>query len=188
MHPSTLIRLDKLPVTANGKADRKQLEQCALELQTSFFNSTPPTVTRTGLENIVTRCWSEVLSIPVSVIPLDRDFYECGGDSISIIRLAVAMRAAGLHVKASSLRKTTTVAGQARLARECAIDDIQSEDQQAYQPFCLVPGVSVDAVAELLIGYDKGAIEDIYPTTSTISGLVSLATTSPTVRIHHQMW
>lgn len=182
MRPSTFVRLDKLPVTPTGKADRRQLRQRAAEIQLAVpvvqESSTGP---RSTTEELVTQCWSTILSIPLDVVPSTREFYECGGDSVSIIRLAAALREKGLQLKTSDLRAATTVAAQAALALE-RNTDVKVVDAPVYNPFSLISGttLSLENIAEL-VGCTADDIEDCYPCSSTVSGLVSLAASNPQV-------
>ena len=182
MRPSTFVHLDKLPVTPNGKADRRQLRQKASELKIvcpiAQDASREP---RTDTEDLVAQCWSGILAIPADAVPLHREFYECGGDSVSIIRLAAALRSKGLQMKTSDLRAATTVAAQAALALERR-DHVVDGVAESYRPFSLVSsmGVSLESVAAL-VDCSSDMIEDVYPCSSTVSGLVSLAATNPQV-------
>lgn len=182
MRPSAFVHLDKLPVTPTGKADRRQLRQRAAELQLAVpvvqQNSAGP---RSAMEELVAQCWSTILSIPLDIVPSTREFYECGGDSVSIIRLAAALREKGLQLKTSDLRAATTVATQAALALG-RNTEIRVVDAPAYEPFSLVSGttLSLENIAEL-VGRTADDIEDCYPCSSTVSGLVSLAASNPQV-------
>ncbi|KAH9915161.1 acetyl-CoA synthetase-like protein [Epithele typhae] len=169
MHPSALVHLGKLPATVNGKADRRLLGQWALDL---------PLVTENvaTTEATVAECWAKILKIPVASVPIDRPFYQCGGDSISIIHLAAALRVKGFDVKTSDLRKATTVKAQSRLT----MSSTHAPLEQSYLPLSLMSTakVTLDDVAELT-GWEKDSIEDVYPCTPSVAGLVSLATTNP---------
>ncbi len=182
MRPSTFVHLDKFPVTPTGKSDRRQLRQRAAELQFAVLvvqeHSTGP---RSATEELVAQCWSTILSIPPDVVPSTREFYECGGDSVSIIRLAAALREKGLQLNTSDLRAATTVTAQAALALERNAD-VRAVDAPVYKPFSLVSGtkLSLENIAEL-VGRTANDIEDYYPCSSTVSGLISLAASNPQV-------
>jgi len=80
MLPANIGVLERLPLTGNGKLDRKAL--LALEAQgvaaprATVSGETP----RNGLERLLATLWSEVLGITVTHI--DDNFFELGGDSI----------------------------------------------------------------------------------------------------------
>ncbi|WP_111977559.1 non-ribosomal peptide synthetase [Algibacillus agarilyticus] len=82
MIPATILLLDQLPLTNNGKLDRKQLERLLDKTRNEQANHnklllTPP---ETDLEKTLAALWCDVLSIPQ--INLDDNFFELGGDSI----------------------------------------------------------------------------------------------------------
>ena len=184
MQPSMFVHLETLPVTANGKADRKLLGQQALAIGPNITSPSSPE-SRSEVEESIAQCWSHALGLPLEAVPSDADFYQCGGDSISIIRLAAAMRSSGLRVKTSDLRLATTVAAQAKLVLSHGAESTPEQDDKPYEAFSLLPvaSVSTDVVAAL-VGYPKDAIEDAYPCTSTVSGLVSLAASNPQVSVN----
>ncbi|KAI0667793.1 hypothetical protein C8Q78DRAFT_1082073 [Trametes maxima] len=93
MRPSTFVHLDKLPVTVNGKAYRRQLRQQTAELKPVLaLADDAPKELRSDTEDLVAQCWSVILGIPADAVPLTQEFYECGGDSVSIIRLVATLR------------------------------------------------------------------------------------------------
>ncbi|MDW9383071.1 amino acid adenylation domain-containing protein, partial [Chryseobacterium sp. JV558] len=84
MIPGYYSQLDELPLTSNGKVDRKALALIShLELDTGTEYKAPVTTA----EKILVEIWSEVLSIPQEKIGVNDNFFDLGGDSIKIIRL-----------------------------------------------------------------------------------------------------
>lgn len=81
MIPSYFIQLEKIPLTSNGKIDRKSLPEpeIKMELETTYV---PP---RNKVEEILANIWQEVLNIPR--IGVGDNFFDLGGDSLTIIRL-----------------------------------------------------------------------------------------------------
>jgi amino acid adenylation domain-containing protein len=78
MLPSALVALDRLPLTANGKVDRRALpapDSTRADLGGSYA------APATDLERFLSRLWQEVLSLP-RVGVLD-NFFELGGSSIT---------------------------------------------------------------------------------------------------------
>ncbi|HEX4963095.1 MAG TPA: non-ribosomal peptide synthase/polyketide synthase, partial [Thermoanaerobaculia bacterium] len=77
MLPSAVVLLEALPLTANGKVDRRALPAPdAVRLEDAVF-----TVPRTPLEAFVADLWQEVLK--VERVGVHDDFFELGGNSIS---------------------------------------------------------------------------------------------------------
>jgi amino acid adenylation domain-containing protein len=77
MIPTTFISLEELPLTSNGKLDRRALpapEQCRPNLEQAYV---PP---RTELERRLARMWCEILKL--EQVGIHDRFFELGGDSI----------------------------------------------------------------------------------------------------------
>ena len=85
MVPSALVTLDKMPLTANGKINRKALPLPECERSTQDY--VPP---RTPFERTLAEIWSEVLG--VEAIGVHDDFFEQGGHSLIATRLVSQMR------------------------------------------------------------------------------------------------
>ncbi len=79
MIPSVFVPLAALPLTANGKVDRKALPQPALKVDQSE-------IAASGTEHRVAELWSEALQRPVG---LDDDFFALGGHSLLAVRLVM---------------------------------------------------------------------------------------------------
>jgi acyl carrier protein len=86
MIPAAMIPLDRLPLNANGKVDRKALP--APEFTTSERFEPPEGDTEIQLAAI----WQEVLA--TSDISLGDDFFLLGGHSLHLVRIQVRIRAA----------------------------------------------------------------------------------------------
>ncbi|MGW5053661.1 non-ribosomal peptide synthase/polyketide synthase [Actinokineospora sp. NPDC004072] len=99
--PSAFVWLPALPITANGKVDRRALP--APELPT-----TTRTAPRTPEEAALAAVWRDVLG--VAEVGVADNFFELGGDSILSIQLASRARAAGLPVTSKDLFQHQTIA------------------------------------------------------------------------------
>jgi tyrocidine synthetase-3 len=110
MIPSFFIPLDSLPVTANGKIDRKRLPE--QDLVWDSEHSKP----NTSLELKLQRIWSGVLSIESDGIGLDSDFFALGGHSLKATVLAARINKE-LHVelKLVDIFQYPTIRSQASL-------------------------------------------------------------------------
>ncbi|MDX8400022.1 MAG: amino acid adenylation domain-containing protein, partial [Gallionellaceae bacterium] len=81
MVPAVVLVLERLPLTTNGKLDRKSLAKLfALQSVDGLKSSQSASPPQTPLELLLAELWSEVLG--VSQINLDDNFFELGGDSI----------------------------------------------------------------------------------------------------------
>jgi acyl carrier protein len=87
MVPSTFVVLDKLPLTANGKVDRKALsQQHSLRTQPKQARVEP----QTDLERKVVALWQEVLG--TQHIGLNDNFFDLGANSLHIVQMHNKLR------------------------------------------------------------------------------------------------
>ncbi|MEV0693894.1 amino acid adenylation domain-containing protein [Streptomyces sp. NPDC050388] len=87
MLPSAYMTLDALPLTANGKLNRRALPA-------PEFTATTGRAPRTPREEVLTRLFTEVLAL--DHVTIDDDFFTLGGDSIRSLTLVARAREAGL--------------------------------------------------------------------------------------------
>ena len=109
MIPTTFVFLEALPLTANGKLDRRALplpDWSRLAVETAFV------APRTPLEHELSHLWTEVLGL--QRVGIHETFLELGGDSLLATRLIGRVRTA-LHVDAplGTLLQASTVAEMA---------------------------------------------------------------------------
>ncbi len=107
--PSTVTVLDELPLTTNGKLDRRALAGLSPASHLSARPRTPP---RTAAERAVAAIWAEVLERrPESV---HDDFFELGGQSFAALRVSSLLaRRFGRRVPLGTLLERRTVASLA---------------------------------------------------------------------------
>jgi len=84
MVPSQIIVMDKFPISANGKVDKKQLPlpQAAVFKQVASASANED---MSSEESAVLDVWKKIFDNPS--ITLDDDFYSLGGDSIILMKL-----------------------------------------------------------------------------------------------------
>ncbi|MFD8781613.1 amino acid adenylation domain-containing protein [Kitasatospora sp. NPDC059599] len=111
MVPGRLLRLDRLPLSANGKIDKKALTAAARE-QGRPAAGGGVALPETDTERRVARLWAELLDVPLDRIGRGSRFVELGGTSLAAIRLAIALDRA---VTVGELKATPTVAEVAGL-------------------------------------------------------------------------
>jgi amino acid adenylation domain-containing protein len=86
MVPSALVVLDKLPLTANGKVDRKALPAPEGRPEGMEEYVAP----RTPTEEVLAGIWAEVLR--VERVGIHEDFFELGGHSLLATRVITRVR------------------------------------------------------------------------------------------------
>jgi amino acid adenylation domain-containing protein len=81
MIPSFFVQLDKIPLTPNGKIDRKALPEPEIKKSEEY------TAPSGEMEETLARIWAEVLGIEKDVLGIDANFFEWGGHSLKAARL-----------------------------------------------------------------------------------------------------
>ncbi len=105
MVPQLFRFLDRLPVTRTGKTDLEALSH--LDLAAVAAISLRTTVT-TPRQQQLAEIWREVLERPV--IGIDDDFFDLGGDSLAVLRIAALAEARGLPLSPAQVIRDRTIA------------------------------------------------------------------------------
>ncbi|WP_455825986.1 amino acid adenylation domain-containing protein [Pseudomonas graminis] len=172
MLPVAYVKLDVLPLTANGKLDRKALPAPTQAAFVTRLFEAP----REGVESTLAQIWAELLQ--VQQVGRHDHFFELGGHSLLAVQLVQRMRQAGLHADVQVLF------GQPTLAALAAV----SQGSEAPVPANRVPldctHITADllALAELdqasveriVAGIPGGAanVQEIYPLAPLQEGLL----------------
>ncbi|NSX02819.1 non-ribosomal peptide synthetase [Cupriavidus gilardii] len=107
MVPAHIMVLDRLPVTANGKLDRRALPEPQWEPKGYV-------APRNDIETLLAQVWQEVLS--VEQVGITDNFFELGGDSILSIQAVSRARRVGLRFTPKDLFLHQTVQALAQVA------------------------------------------------------------------------
>lgn len=116
MIPSAFILLDKLPLNANGKLDRRSLpppEWTRPDAERSFH------APRNHIEETLANIWARVLG--VEKISVHDNFFELGGDSILSLQIVARANQAGLRLKPHQMLQHQTIAELARVAESGSV-------------------------------------------------------------------
>ncbi|WP_413205729.1 amino acid adenylation domain-containing protein [Rhodospirillum sp. A1_3_36] len=136
MLPARLSVLDRLPVTANGKVDRKTLARLASQSPSEGPREGIPDKPADSLETALLALWREVLDSPG--LGLDQDFFAAGGDSLLIAQLIARVRTCLPQARDQSFDRLLrwamshpTARGMAGCLREAGTDPVRSEARPA---------------------------------------------------------
>lgn len=102
MVPAHFIRLDKLPLMANGKINRAALPQPQQDTPSAEYVSPGD-----DIEKQLATAWQEVFGI--DKVGVTENFFEIGGDSIKAIQVAARLHKAGLKLDIGELFLTPTI-------------------------------------------------------------------------------
>lgn len=118
MIPSAIFAIEKMPLTPNGKIDRKTLAQLKDEPMRTG-SARQGTAPRTSTELVLKQIWAQILGVPE--LSVEDNFFELGGHSILAMDLAAAIgNAFHVDVSLQDLFLAPTVAGQAKLISEAS--------------------------------------------------------------------
>lgn len=109
--PSRFVRLDTLPLTANGKIDRAALAVAGGSVLPAGTASRLP---RTAAETTIAAVWGEVLGCGVPGV--DQDYFALGGDSIKALQIVSRLHRSGIKVSLTQVLTERTVAALAAVA------------------------------------------------------------------------
>ncbi|MRT24909.1 amino acid adenylation domain-containing protein [Enterobacteriaceae bacterium RIT697] len=90
MIPAQIQSVPALPLTANGKLDRKTVADCWVEAVESHAAQATSQPVGDALEQLLSQYWAEALGI--KHIGLDQDVYNLGADSLIMARMAGKLR------------------------------------------------------------------------------------------------
>jgi acyl carrier protein len=81
MIPVHLTKIEKIPLTKNGKINKRALPGPKLISNQTYFNP------KNEIEEKLVEIWSDILVIKKSQIGLNDTFFDLGGNSLDIIKL-----------------------------------------------------------------------------------------------------
>ncbi|HYH29098.1 MAG TPA: phosphopantetheine-binding protein, partial [Pseudonocardia sp.] len=91
MVPAAFHRRDALPLTANGKIDKKVLTALAAEVAAVEDGHQPPS---TPTEQRLAAAYAAVLGLPVDRVGRRDHFFDRGGTSLTAVKLVIALKRA----------------------------------------------------------------------------------------------
>ncbi|MEY2930984.1 MAG: hypothetical protein RL033_1733, partial [Pseudomonadota bacterium] len=173
MVPARVLVLDRLPITANGKLDRKALP--APELVRDSYEAP-----EAGAESVLAEILRAVLG--VECVGRDDNFFELGGDSIVSLRVANQARHAGLQLSPKDIFEQQTVRALARAVASSGAQDgastttarASAATQRLHDPLARLSAAQLGALP-----VPVAALEDLYPLSPVQRGMLFHALLDP---------
>jgi amino acid adenylation domain-containing protein/non-ribosomal peptide synthase protein (TIGR01720 family) len=122
MIPDFFVTLDKMPLTSNGKVDRKALPEPWGNETDPVARYAPPT---NEMEEILVDIWQGVLG--KEKIGIDDNFFTSGGDSVKSIQILSRLKKVGYKVEMTEIFRYPTIAQLAPLLKKAEREADQSE-------------------------------------------------------------
>ncbi len=130
MMPQYFVQLDKIPLTANGKLDRRKLPAPEAGSGKAYV---PP---GDAVEKKFTQIWSEVLGVDKNRIGIDDNFFELGGNSLkATIMVTKIHREFSARIALSDIFKAPTireVAGVVARSSETRFTDLENVEKREF--------------------------------------------------------
>jgi len=171
MIPSAFVVLDRLPLTENGKLDRRALPRPGTARPSLDESYVAP---RTVVEELLATIWADVLDL--DRVGVEDNFFALGGDSIRSVRVLAQAKGRGLELSIQQLFRYQTIA---ELAREINVTEISALSDTKTEPF--------DLISESDRSKLPSGVVDAYPVTMLQGGMLYHIALSPDTAVYHNV-
>jgi amino acid adenylation domain-containing protein len=172
MVPAAFVLLEALPLTINGKVDRRSLPEPDTARPDLAFDFVAP---RTAEEKALAEIWEKILG--VEKVGIRDNFFALGGDSIRSIQVQSLAQKQGLRFSLQQLFQSPTIEAIVRELKATEFKDLQPSKSQAFS---------------LILPADKQQIpdnvEDAYPLTALQMGMIFHSEYSQESAIYHDIF
>jgi len=140
MVPSYFVMVDEIPLTANGKVNRKELPEPEISVETEEEYTAPTN----EIEAKLTVMWQDLLEI--DHISINNSFFQLGGNSVMMVQIITKIdREIGVEITFREFLKENTIAKLARLILSKGVStigkivypEIIPDTEKMYEPFPL---------------------------------------------------
>ncbi|MDQ1026939.1 amino acid adenylation domain-containing protein [Streptomyces umbrinus] len=155
MVPAAFVALDALPLTTNGKLDKRALPAPGQEALGTSGHVAPRTVT----EQRIAEVWADVLGL--EQVGVEDGFFDLGGHSIRAVALVGRLRAIGFDLAVRDVFEYRTVA---RIAELVTGRPAPADADRTVEPFSLLSDADRERLPE--------GLADAYPLSQVQLGMV----------------
>lgn len=182
MVPATFVRMESMPLTANGKIDREALPEPGggrSDLDTAFVEPA------SAVEKKLAAIWSSV--IDVEPIGVEDNFFALGGDSVMSIQIAAQAGKSGMDMTPRMLFLYPTIA---TLARHIGQPSQAPKTDQSSAKAQLISPRDREQLKRLVGEPEYQSWEDVFPLSATQAGMLyqTLASDEDGVYIGQARW
>ena len=131
MVPSLFVHLSKIPMTPNGKINRRALPVPDIS---ALANKAPYCAPENPTQQTLCRLYGEILKTPK--VGIDDDFFNLGGDSLLVIRLVAKAKQADIEITPKQVFQHKTVRA---LAEASLTTQILRQTEPVVGPVAMTP-------------------------------------------------
>lgn len=175
MLPSAFLVLERLPLTANGKLDRRALPAPERDAHAASQYAAP----RGDVEVLLANIWQEVLR--VEQVGRNDNFFELGGHSLLIVQMLERLRRAGLSTEVRAVFESATLADLAQLLSGETSEEFEVPPNlipaqctaitPAMLPLVRLNQEHIDRIVNVVPGGARN-VQDIYPLAPLQEGIL----------------
>ncbi len=132
MVPQLWVSLDSMPLTSNGKINKKELP----DPQDSEFSVEQYVAPTSTLEKDLVQIWQDLLG--VDEIGVNDNFFELGGDSIITIQVVTRLKRLDYHIQPKDVFKNQTISDLSKVIEESS-NSIEGEQGELTGESKLLP-------------------------------------------------
>ncbi|ACC81527.1 non-ribosomal peptide synthetase [Nostoc punctiforme] len=170
MIPAAFVFLDSLPLTSNGKVDRRALPvpDTARTEEKAFVAPRTPT------EKLLTDIWAQVLGL--EQVGINDNFFALGGDSIRSIQVQSQSQKQGLSFSLQQLFVHQTISN---LVQELQSVEVSRVIIESEKPFSLISETDRQKLPD--------EVEDAYPLTMLQMGMLFHSELNEDTAVYHNV-
>ncbi|HYC27821.1 MAG TPA: amino acid adenylation domain-containing protein, partial [Chitinophagaceae bacterium] len=174
MLPSVIVELSSIPLTSNGKVDRKVLPDPWESRENGQY-----VAPRTETEQVLAQIWQEALQL--DQVGVNDNFFRLGGDSIRIISVVYKIRKQfKKKIELADIYQGGTLEQVAGLIDNSPVVEDDEERTEVIKK-------EIAQLKETLLLQlpEAEAVEDIYPMSDTQAGMVYTSLIDPSLSVYH---